>query len=141
MDIGYVTLGDITKFLAHKYIPDREIKGDDGILIQIKHQELDEHSTGSPSAANTGPISQHPFTIKKSATTIRKNQRSAVSLNQLLIENHQDQSLEFSDHLEMQDLQAATANTHAYNPPPQSTNVNTRKYSRYPTIEEESPMS
>ena len=42
MDIGYVTLGDITKFLAHKYIPDREIKGDDGILIQIKHQELDE---------------------------------------------------------------------------------------------------
>jgi len=62
-------------------------------------------------------------------------------LNQLLIENHQDQSLEFSDHLEMQDLQAATANTHAYLPPPQSTNVNTRKYSRYPTIEEESPMS
>ena len=63
MDIGYVTLEDITKFLAHKYIPDREIKGDDGILIQIKHQELDEQSTGSPSAANAGPISHHPFTI------------------------------------------------------------------------------
>jgi hypothetical protein len=33
VDIGYVTLKDVTKFLAHKYIPDKEIKGDDGTLI------------------------------------------------------------------------------------------------------------
>ena len=61
-------------------------------------------------------------------------------MNQLLIENHQDQSLEFSDHLEMQDLQTAKANKHVYLPPPTS-NVNTNKYARCPTIEEESPMS
>ncbi len=36
VDIGYVTLKEVTKFLATKYIPDQEIKGSDGTLIQIK---------------------------------------------------------------------------------------------------------
>ena len=69
---------------------------------------------------------------------LKKNQRSLVSLNQVLIENHQDQSLEFSDHLELQDLQNMNPNFSKYNPPGASTS----KFTRYPTIEEEeSPMS
>jgi hypothetical protein len=33
VDIGYVTLKDITKFLAHKYIPDQEINAGKGEMI------------------------------------------------------------------------------------------------------------
>ncbi len=37
VDIGFVTMKDIIKFLGHKYIPDQEIKASGGEIIQIKH--------------------------------------------------------------------------------------------------------
>lgn len=33
VDIGFVTSKDVTKYLANKYIPDLEIKGNGGTLI------------------------------------------------------------------------------------------------------------
>ena len=38
VDIGFVMLKDIVRFLAHKYIPDTVIKAE-GALIEIKHSE------------------------------------------------------------------------------------------------------
>ena len=40
VDIGFVSAKDVTKFLAEKYIPDLEIKGTGGMLIQIKNNNL-----------------------------------------------------------------------------------------------------
>jgi precorrin isomerase len=36
VDIGFVSAKDVTQYLAEKYIPDLEIKGRGGTLIQIK---------------------------------------------------------------------------------------------------------
>ncbi len=37
VDIGFVSLKDVVKYLAHKYIPDQEIKAEGGAIISIKH--------------------------------------------------------------------------------------------------------
>ena len=37
VDIGFVSVKDVTKYLSDKYIPDIEIKSKCGTLIKIKH--------------------------------------------------------------------------------------------------------
>ena len=41
VDIGFVALKDVVKYLAHKYVPDQEIQAHGGAVIQIKHTDLE----------------------------------------------------------------------------------------------------